>query len=826
MAARDAANGPGENRGYKPMKTLVWGQVGFQYGKSLLQLFPMVPVRVGRRGWGWVVGLLLCFIVSLPVANTSAQVPLNELQTFDARPPATSWATAALGAGPSTYSTAAQLDAAVQNLTASSITRQLATALSSRDANSLVRWNSTLHDVQIRPANIAYQVLLATLVNNTGTNIASVTITYTLSASTGSNTVIGEEVPGQMVFWSLTGASNSWTLIPELSTNAPVAGTSKVMVGICNVGSWTNGSPLYLLWADDNAAANQDGSGTEEGAYIIDNFLAMPGGTIPPLGISIQPVSTNVLQCTTLWLTCVATGSPPPFSYHWFKEGAEIDTDPFWGGNVTATSPTFVISNISLGDAASNFGYNCRVRNIWGEAWSDYAKVDVIADAQGPRLLSVFGPSTNLLQIELTFDEPILEVDATSAFNYTVLSEDGREWGVTNAILDASGKMVTLELTVERNPALRYNVIIYANSIHDRCNATGNLDINATVNVEVPLLTIDDGKPWRYNQDGVDLGTAWRNPTFNDSNWASGQAVFDGVKSQPGGRATVSGQVVRTPLSVTNALWPIQAIPTYYFRVHFFFWGNPRLSRLRLTPLIDDGAIFYLNGQEAARYRVNPGTPVPFDAYCQAVSTNTSAVGTAGFGQPINLPLTNVVQGDNVLAIELKQWNATDGDITMGLILSGEVNGDYWPPMITQNPPATVTIIEGQTARFSVSASGTDLHYQWYKNGSPILNATNATYTISNAACADSGSYTVHVWNACTCPELVSTASVLTVRPEARLQIGYQAQGPAATISWSGAGWVLQEAPAVTGPWEDSADQNNPQSRSVAAGSARFFRMR
>jgi hypothetical protein len=44
------------------------------------------------------------------------------------------------------------------------------------------------------------------------------------------------------------------------------------------------------------------------------------------------------------------------------------------------------------------------------------------------------------------------------------------------------------------------------------------------------------------------------------------------------------------------------------------------------------------------------------------------------------------------------------------------------------------------------------------------------------------------------------------------------------TISWTGAG-TLEEAIAVTGPWADSANQNNPQSM-PATGTGKFYRIR
>lgn len=44
------------------------------------------------------------------------------------------------------------------------------------------------------------------------------------------------------------------------------------------------------------------------------------------------------------------------------------------------------------------------------------------------------------------------------------------------------------------------------------------------------------------------------------------------------------------------------------------------------------------------------------------------------------------------------------------------------------------------------------------------------------------------------------------------------------TISWTGPG-TLQEAPTVTGPWTDAANQNNPQT-TAASGPAKFYRLK
>jgi hypothetical protein len=61
------------------------------------------------------------------------------------------------------------------------------------------------------------------------------------------------------------------------------------------------------------------------------------------------------------------------------------------------------------------------------------------------------------------------------------------------------------------------------------------------------------------------------------------------------------------------------------------------------------------------------------------------------------------------------------------------------PPSIT-NQPANKTVKLGQTAKFSVSATGgAPLSYQWRKNGEDIIGATGASYTTPATTAADNG---------------------------------------------------------------------------------------
>ena len=88
--------------------------------------------------------------------------------------------------------------------------------------------------------------------------------------------------------------------------------------------------------------------------------------------------------------------------------------------------------------------------------------------------------------------------------------------------------------------------------------------------------------------------------------------------------------------------------------------------------------------------------------------------------------------------------------------------GSGTAPSITAQPQSA-SVSAGQTATFSVTASGTaPLSYQWNKNGSAISGATSASYTTPATTTADSGtSFTVTVSNSA--GNVTSNAAALTV---------------------------------------------------------------
>jgi hypothetical protein len=71
------------------------------------------------------------------------------------------------------------------------------------------------------------------------------------------------------------------------------------------------------------------------------------------------------------------------------------------------------------------------------------------------------------------------------------------------------------------------------------------------------------------------------------------------------------------------------------------------------------------------------------------------------------------------------------------------------PTEITTQPKANTSVVSGAGFTLSVVATGSDLSYQWLKNGAPIDGATTAQYTVAAAVKADEGQYVCDVTGGC-----------------------------------------------------------------------------
>lgn len=125
-----------------------------------------------------------------------------------------------------------------------------------------------------------------------------------------------------------------------------------------------------------------------------------------------------------------------------------------------------------------------------------------------------------------------------------------------------------------------------------------------------------------------------------------------------------------------------------------------------------------------------------------------------------------------------------------------QVTGTSPPPVISAHPRGQ-TVVAGDAASFSVSASGAgSMVYQWRKDGVAIPGATASSLTLNNIQPGDAGAYSVVVTNAL--GSTTSNAATLTVTPPVAPVISSHPQ--AATVDEGGAVTLAVVATAVPAP--------------------------
>jgi type 1 glutamine amidotransferase len=164
---------------------------------------------------------------------------------------------------------------------------------------------------------------------------------------------------------------------------------------------------------------------------------------------------------------------------------------------------------------------------------------------------------------------------------------------------------------------------------------------------------VSAGSNWRYLDNGSDQGTAWRTLNFNDSGWSNGVAQF----GYGDGDEVSLIRSNRTDGSI---------IATTYFRKPFVMTNRWAVTNLTLGLLRDDGGIVYLNGTEIFRSNMT-NAPVVY-------STNWAVAAVGGADESTffttNVNTALLIDGTNLLAVEIHQQSAASSDVSFDLRLT------------------------------------------------------------------------------------------------------------------------------------------------------------
>lgn len=351
-------------------------------------------------------------------------------------------------------------------------------------------------------------------------------------------------------------------------------------------------------------------------------------------------------------------------------------------------------------------------------AWSNYNCSVILhsSDDDGLGLMFRFSDAANYYKLELDRQQNFRRLTKTVNGQETLLASEPGGYAQDQdcyLVIECDGPQITAALD---------GVTLFSGPVSDPAHTAGTVGLycwgnegaafdnlwvvpsgqlleppptntNSTRSTTIQTLQPIDGL-WKYWSATAAPAAYWKLLSFDDSPWVGpGRAVFSfGANGLPAPSNTF----------LTNGP------PAFYFRKRFTFSGATNDVTLRLRHWIDDGAIFHLNGTEIFR------TGMPLGP----VSHNTLAsrnVATAALEGPLDIPINNLINGDNVLAVEVHQFSLPNPD----LVFAAEVEA-----VIPVTEPATFRsvrllssgrlqiILAGQTGRSYVIQSSPNL-FDW-----------------------------------------------------------------------------------------------------------------
>ena len=223
-----------------------------------------------------------------------------------------------------------------------------------------------------------------------------------------------------------------------------------------------------------------------------------------------------------------------------------------------------------------------------------------------------------------------------------------------------------------------------------------------TTNYLLTDAMFDLTNTWTYTSANLD-GVNWTTPAYDDSAWdGSGPGALWVDNRGPNYMGDIP-----IPLLTEMPLDPNTGYPyhTYYLRTHFTYTNDLSGAAFPVEVYVDDGAVVYLNGGEICRLFM---APYPTPIYNSTLATGYACSGDASCPVDFVVPapvLTNLVQGDNVLAVEVHNYDPLSPDITFAMSLA-------------------ITRPYDLCAQLSIISS----------NGTPVLSWTRGGFTLQQAS--------------------------------------------------------------------------------------------
>ena len=522
---------------------------------------------------------------------------------------------------------------------------------------------------------------------------------------------------------------------------------------------------------------------TNSGGSVTSTAATLTVNTTAP-AITTQPANKNVNVGQTATFSVTASGTAP-LSYQWQSAPSGSSTYTNLSG---ATSASYTTPATALTDTGTTF--KCIVTNSAGSATSNAATLTVSASAPAitsqPANQNITVGQTATFSVSASGTAPLSyqwqsapsgsstysNISGATSASYTTpvaaLTDSGTSFKcvVTNSAGSTTTSAATLTVTASAvAPSITAQPV--SQSVGSGATATFSVTANGTAPLSYQWQKAPSGSSTFSNISGATSASYTTPATVSTDNGSQFKCVVtNSVSSATSSAATLSVNTASASITVQPANQRVTVGKTASFSVTAtgstpisYQWqkapsGSSTFSNISGATGSSYTTPATASGDSGSSFRcvvTNPGGSVTSITATLTVTpslvltyqwqkemagattfTNLAGATSASYTTPA------AVLADNGSVFQCVVTNSVGNTVSLPANLT--INVPPGPPVITQQP-VNVQAVLGSSATFTIAAVGNpNPHYQWYRNGSPILpTALGNIYTLPVVTALDNG---------------------------------------------------------------------------------------
>ena len=642
---------------------------------------------------------------------------------------------------------------------------------------------------------------------------ASSNLPVSLTVISGPATISGNMVTltgtGTVVLAANQAGDDNYNPAPEVTTSFTVSKASQTIAAFVNIENKAFGDLPFAVTAPEASSGLAVSLSVKSGpATISGNSVTLTGSGTVMLAAN-QAGNENYAAATEVTTSFTVNKATPSIttkpSASAITYGQTLAQSSISGG-ITSVPGTFTFTNPNTAPSAGSANQSVTFTPTDAANYSTVTtEISVTVNKPAPNITS------NPVASAITFGQKLSD----SSLSGGTSSVTGI-FAFANPNATPSTGISSQSVTFTPNDSINYS--------------STTVDISVTVNKSTPSITnnptasaITYGQ--KLSESTLSSGSASTPGTFAFSNpntvpsagSASQSVTFIPTDSTNYNTATTNITVTVNKATPTISNNPTASAITYGQKLSsstlnggsasvpgLFAFTNPETSPN--TGSANQGITFnptdnsnYTTASVSISVTVNKATPnitTPPSASSitlgQKLSDSTlsggiaSVNGTFAFTNPNTQPSTAGTSSQSVTFSPADTNNYLTTTTSIDVVTQAGSN-----PVITTQP-IDLTVSQGNSATFSVQATGQNLSYQWKRNGVDIIDARNSSFTVSSTSIATAGEYSVVVSSDNGSQPITSRAAKLIVTfPLADLSIN-ENTSPVLSVSVTGTGLKYQ----------------------------------